>query len=45
MVGGVSGTEDIVEEVGFQAPLRAVVTDGRLWVMGTEGEKYMGDRP
>ncbi|KAL6349008.1 hypothetical protein AAG906_033664 [Vitis piasezkii] len=26
------------------APLRAVLTDGSLWVTGTEGEKYMGNR-
>ena len=44
VVGGVSGTEDIVEGVGFQALLRAVLTDGSPWVTGIEREKYMGNR-
>ena len=43
--GGVLGMEDIDKGVGHQAPLRAVLTDGNLWVMGTEGEKNMGNRP
>ena len=45
VVGGVFGTEDIVEGVGFQALLRAVLIDGNPWVTGTDGEKYMGNRP
>ena len=44
VVGGVMGTVVIDEGVGFQALLRAVLTDGSPWEMGIEGEKNMGIR-
>ena len=44
VVGGVMGTVVIDEGVGFQAPLRAVLTDGSPWETGIEGEKNMGIR-
>ena len=44
VVGGVMGTVVIDEGVGFQAPLRAVLTDGSPWETGIEVEKNMGIR-
>ncbi|RVW23504.1 hypothetical protein CK203_090732 [Vitis vinifera] len=38
------GTVVIDEGVGYQAPLRAVLTDGSPWETGTGGEKNMGIR-
>ena len=35
------GEVDVVEGVGFQAPLSAVFTDGNPWVMETKGEKSL----
>ena len=47
VVGGVSGSKgvDTVEGVGFQTPLCAMLTDGSPWVMDTEREKLLGDKP
>ena len=44
VVGGVMGTVVIDEGVGYQAPLRAVLTDDSPWEMGIEEEKNMGIR-
>ena len=44
VVGGVRGTVVIDEGVGYQAPLRAVLTDGSPWETGTEGGKNMDFR-
>ncbi|RVX19762.1 hypothetical protein CK203_005385 [Vitis vinifera] len=42
--GGVRGTVVIDEGIGYQAPLRAVLTDGSPWETGTEGGKNMDFR-
>ena len=44
VVGGVRGTVVIDEGIGYQAPLRAVLTDGSPWETGTEGGKNMDFR-
>ena len=44
VVGGVTGTVVIEEGVGYQAPLRALLTDGSPWETGTEGGKNRGFR-
>ncbi|RVW20304.1 Transposon TX1 uncharacterized 149 kDa protein [Vitis vinifera] len=42
VVGGVRGPVVIDEGVGYQAPLRALLTDGSPWETGTEGGKNRG---
>ena len=44
VVGGVRGTVVIDEDVGYQAPLCAVLTDGSPWETSTEGGKNRGFR-
>ncbi|WKA06292.1 hypothetical protein VitviT2T_024196 [Vitis vinifera] len=45
VVGDVSGLDVAAEGASNQAPLRAVLSDGNLWVMDSEGEKSIVDKP
>ena len=45
VVRGPSGLDEIVEGVGFQAPLCAMLNDGSPWVMDSEEEQSRGNKP
>ena len=45
VVGDVSGLDVAAEGASNQVPLRAVSSDGNPWVMDSEGEKSIVDKP
>uniref|UniRef100_F6I1H0 3-hydroxyisobutyryl-CoA hydrolase n=1 Tax=Vitis vinifera TaxID=29760 RepID=F6I1H0_VITVI len=45
VVGDVFGLDVAAEGASNQAPLRAVLSDGNPWVMDSEGEKAIVDKP